>query len=207
MKTQERFYKPGIEPVDQVIQNLPNVPRKLHSKGIWFSVVWRVLCFVLISVSVIYFIHLCFIQYIETASFFCWFLIVSIIPLWLLFLPWKLISSYRNRIRSFRYCQKIYENGIPVPGTVNTLTRISGYDQNCHHIEHKWSSSLSKVRIDFTFVIDNTVKTGTATLREQNMNYLSMNSDICVLYLPDNPAENMIYPIPGNEFFDYLTNE
>ncbi len=204
MKTHEKFFKPGLVPVDEIIEHLPETPRELHPIGVQFSMVWRIIFFIFVSLLLILFIHTCIHLFIETAIVIYWAFIFVLIPIWLVIIPWKLTSTYKNKLKSFRYCQKIYQNGIPVKGYVNTLTRVTGREQNCHHIEHTWTSSLSKVRIDYTFEIDNTVKTGTALLREQNMNYLSMNSEICVLYLPDNPSENMIFPIPGNEFFEYL---
>ena len=182
MHTREVFYKPGIEPPEKIIEGLAEVPRPLHAAGVRFSVAWRSLVFVVATLVCGYALYWSFQIYLETASFIHWFIIIAVLPVWLGFLPWWLISSYRSKLKSFNYCKNIYQN----------------------HSEHKWASLLFKARVDYTFTVDNTIKTGTALLREQSIDYLSMNDNVCVLYLPENPSDNMIYPIPGYEFFDYL---
>ncbi|MBQ9816432.1 MAG: hypothetical protein IJM59_03040 [Proteobacteria bacterium] len=204
MHTREVFYKPGIEPPEKIIEGLAEVPRPLHAAGVRFSVAWRSLVFVVATLVCGYALYWSFQIYLETASFIHWFIIIAVLPVWLGFLPWWLISSYRSKLKSFNYCKNIYQNGVPAIGTINALTRFTGGVHDSHHSEHKWASLLFKARVDYTFTVDNTIKTGTALLREQSIDYLSMNDNVCVLYLPENPSDNMIYPIPGYEFFDYL---
>ena len=203
MHTLETFYKPGLEPVEDIMLQLAPTPRALHPAGQRLAILWRILVCLLSIVACGYISYYCLIHYIETASFWTWFIFIAIIPICLIYIPWWLVTSYKSAIQSYYYCKNIYQNGIPTLGVINTLTLLSGQDLVSHHTERVWSSSRAKVRIDYTFCVGNSMKTGTALLCEQTINYLSMNSEICVLYLPDDPSENMMFPIPGPEFFEY----
>ncbi len=205
MHTTEEFFKPGLEPATDVMSQMMElpIPRAIHPAGQKFAIVWRILVFVLSVASCVYVCFLCYQNFLDTASFWSWFVIVAVVPVCFFFIPWQLVSSYCSAMRSFRYCKNIYENGRTALGTVQTLTCISGQNLVSHHTERNWSGSRAKVRVDYSFDIGNCTKVGTAMISEQNVNYLSMNSDVCVLFLPDNPSESMIFPIPGSEFFEY----
>lgn len=200
----ETFYKPGLETPDEVIEALPEVPRQLHAVGMRWAIIWRVLCALSVFAICIVVCYFAVSYYIETANFIAWIVAVAVCPLGIGLVPWWLVASYRKHIKSYRYCSRLYEIGLAARGSINMLTRVTGLRDDCHHIEHTWHSSLSRVRIDYTFDIDGVLKTGTMILREQSIPYLSLNTEICVLYDPEDPKVNMIFPIPSSDFFDAL---
>ena len=203
MRTVETFNKPGLEPVDELIANLNDNNRLVHAKGLRISVLWRLL-FILISIVGYGFLSLfCLDLFIRTSVFWSWCVIIVLCPICLIYIPWVLISSFKKRLASFRYLKNIYENGIGAVGEINTLTHISGREQDCSNIERKRMGIRGNVRVDYTFEYENSLKIGTAILRESNAEYLYINRKVCVIYLPDNPAQSMLFPMPGNEFFEY----
>lgn len=203
MKTVETFYKPGLEPVDELLLKLEEGKREVHASGIRFSVLWRLFVSLLSVTGYGYLTFICFDIFIRTSVFWSWCVIIILGPICLIYIPWFLISSFKKRLASFRYFKNIYENGVGAQGEINTLTHITGREEDCSHIETKRSNLRSKVRVDYTFEYGNGLKTGTAILRESTVEYLYINRKVCVIYLPDNPKENMLFPIPGNEFFEY----
>ena len=202
MRTEEDFNKPGLEPPLETIAYLPPNPRELVPLGIQHSLIWRILVIILSFVAVSFFTYYKFNQYIETASFWCLFSIIVILPICIFFIPWYLLSTYQSRVKSFNYYKAIYRDGLPSVGAVTILTQITGKDHDSHLIKKSWYSPFSKVRVDYTFPVDNTIRTGTMMLQSQTVEYLSINTEICVLYLESDPTQNMIFPIPGNEFFN-----
>ena len=202
MRTEEIFNKPGLEPPLETIAHLPPPPRELVPLGIQHSLGWRILVIILSFLACAVFGYYSFNQYVETANFLRLFSIFVISPICIFFIPWYLISTYQSRVHSFNYYKKIYRNGLSSVGSVTILTQITGTDHDNHLIEKSWTSPFSKVRVDYTFPIDNTIRTGTMLLQSQTVEYLSINTEICILYLKEDPAQNMIFPIPGNEFFN-----
>lgn len=201
MRTLETFYKPGLEPPNEVIANLSATPRPVHAIGVHASIALRVLAIlatVLVSLYIEYYLWQ---EFVQNASVLAWTIGLALLPVAFLFVPWLCVSSYRKRIRAFRRYCRIYANGIPVLGMVNTISRVMGSNHDCHFVEHSWTSSISKTRIDYTFVVENEVKTGTVIMHEQSARFLVPNLEIVVLYLPDNVHESMIYPIPGSDWF------
>ena len=202
MRTAESFPRPGQQlPADELAA-LPPTPRPIHGVGIRTSVLLRLLLWLLDYAVGGYIVYACILDYIRTASFLAWFIVIAFTPVFLIAVPWYLVSTFRARMRTFHHYHDIYRNGLPAVGTVNTLTRISGHDMDCHNIEYSRRTARSKIRVDYTFLVDNTVRTGTVLLRERTVAALAMNSEIGVLYLPDDPTRSMIYPIPGDEFFE-----
>ena len=204
MRIVETFYKPGLETPDEVIASLPEVPRPLHVAGMRWAVIWRVLCALIVLALCSAICYVAMGYYIDDANFIAWMVAVAGAPIGLGFVSWWLISSYRKHIKSYKYCSRLYQIGLAARGNVNMLTRVTGFSEDCHHIEHTWHSSLSRVRIDYTFDVGGSLKTGTMILREQSIPYLSLNTEICVLYDPEDPKTNMIFPIPSSGFFDAL---
>lgn len=204
MRTVESFYKPGLEPVADVMAQLAETPRSLHAKGLLWGKIWRVAVFLICLAATIVCCYRLYGYYVESGKLLSWVIAVAIVPLTLGYLPWWLTTSYIRRVRTFEHCRRIYQDGTPVLGTVNTITNVTGPDQNCHHIEHKRSSSRSKVRVDYTFAIDNVIKTGSVLLRESSVRYLKVNDDICVIYQPDLPSDSIIFPVPGYDFFEMV---
>ena len=200
MRTQETFYKPGLEEPAVIIENLAPVPRELHLVNQRLSVLWR-LFVLLFSILVVFVLEMILLDsYIQTASLLSLVLVVSILLLPFTVLPWWLITTYRQQILSYRHCEKIYREGIPCIGTINTMTRMTG--NNHHFFAHRnHPSPMVKIRVDYTFSVEDEIKTGTVVLPETSVDYLQMNDEICVLYLGDNPSDNMIFPLPGNDFF------
>ena len=110
MRTQESFYKPGLEPAGDIIEHLEPAVRELHPVGMRYSFIWR-LAVIIFSINVCVFSTIYhFNQYIATANFIYWFIIIVLIPICILFVPWYLISTYIQRIRSFNYYRNIYQN-------------------------------------------------------------------------------------------------
>ncbi|MBQ4360453.1 MAG: hypothetical protein II767_09365 [Proteobacteria bacterium] len=204
MRIVETFYKPGLETPDEVIESLPDVPRQLHVVGMRWAIAWRILCALLVLLLCAAVCYSSIVYYIESANFIAWMIAVAISPIGVGFVPWWLISSYRKHIKSYKYCSRLYEIGKVARGSINMLTRVTGFREDSHHIEHTWHSSRSRVRIDYTFDIDGSLKTGTMILREQSIPYLSLNTEVCVLYDPDDPKISMLFPIPSSDFFDAL---
>lgn len=202
MRTEECFEKPGLEIPADTIAHLPDPPREVHPIGIQQSLAWRILVIILslgtCAASIYYNIH----QYIDTANFLNWLSIIIISPICIFFIPWYLISTYQHRLHSFNYYKEIYSKGVSCVGAVTIMTQMTGKDHDNHLIEKTWTTPFSKVRVDYTFPVDNLIKTGTIMLRTQNVEYLAINTEVCVLYLPDDPSKNMLFPIPGNEFFN-----
>ena len=200
MHTRELFHKPGLEDAAVVMEQLRSNPRELHLVGARLSVVWRILLFI-ISIGVVFFLENIFaFEYIETASLVSLICGIALLPLPFTLIPWWLISTYRHQMRSFEYCKKIYTGGVACIGSINTLTRLTG--STSHHYENrKHSNPFVKVRVDYTFFVNDEVKNGTVILPETSVDYLQINDDICVIYLEEEPSENMIFPLPGNDFF------
>lgn len=200
MHTQETFYKPGLESPATIIENLPSSPRDLHLVGAHFSMFWRVIV-LLASLAIVFVLEkLLLDSFIQTASLFSLIIGVSILLLPFTIVPWMLVTSYRNQIISYRHCEKIYREGIACVGTINTMTRMTG--NNHHFFAHRnHPSPFVKIRVDYTFPVDDTLKTGTVILPETSVTYLQGNAEVCVLYRADQPSESLIFPLPGNNFF------
>ena len=202
MRTQEIFYKPGFEPASVVFESLPPTPREIHPIGMRYSLIWRMAVIIVAVNACVFSTIYHFNQYIQTANFLYWFIIIVLIPICILFIPWCMISTYLCRIRSFNYYKNIYQNGLAAMGSITIMTQITGTDHDSHLIKQNWRSPFSKVRVDYTFFLDNVLHTGTVLLKSQTVDYLSINTEVCVLYLPEDPSQNMLFPIPGNEFFN-----
>ena len=199
MHTVEVFSKPGLE--SPAPAEVPAPPRELHPVGIRASVLLRFLLCIISYVAAGGLGYLCLMEFLMEASFLHWFILIVLLPFCLLVVPWYLISTFKARMTTFHRYRNIYQNGILTTGAINMLTRISGRDMDSHCIQHSRRTRQSKIRVDYTFLVDNAVKTGTVLLREQSIDGLAMNSEILVLYLPDDPTQSMIYPTPGYEFF------
>ena len=121
MHTLETFYKPGLESPASIIENLPTTPRELHLVGAHFSMLWRVIV-LLASIAVVFILEkLLLDSFIQTASLLSLIIGVSILLLPFTVVPWWLFSSYRQQIRSYRHCKKIYCEGVACIGTINTI--------------------------------------------------------------------------------------
>ena len=203
MKTVETFYKPGLEPVEELLSKLEEPHREVHASGLRFSVLWRTMAILISVVGFGYLSLICIDIFIRTAAFWSWLAIIVLGPICLFYIPWFLIKSFKKRLESFKHYKNIYENGVGAKGEINTLTHITGREQDCSHIEKRRVNSRGKVRVDYTFEYGNGLKTGTAILRESTVEYLYINRKVCVIYLPDNPLDNMLFPIPGSELFEY----
>lgn len=201
MRTLETFYKPGLESPQTIISELPESPRTVHAAGVVASKIIRaivILC--ALGIGAYAEIRL-WDNFALRASVLSWTVGIALLPIVLCFVPWLCITSYKRRMAAYmRYC-RIYCGGSAAIGWVNTISRVTGSNLDCHYVEHSWTSSLSKVRIDYTFDVGGDVKTGTVIMHEQSAKYLVPNMEICVLYLPENVSENMIYPIPSGDWF------
>lgn len=201
MHTLETFHKLGEESVQDVIENLGDAPRPLHEVGVRVSVILRVLLCILSGIAEIYIAYFCIHAYVHSASFIAWIILVMTSPIAVFFVPWLLISTFQRHLQHYQYYANIYIHGVPTVGTINMLTRITGRDSDCHHMEYSRSSSRARVRVDYTFIVEDKVKTGTMMIRESDMVDIAMNREICVLYLPEDASKSMLFPIPGHAFF------
>lgn len=200
MHTREVFENPGEKLPADVIENLPPVPRQIHLVGSTISIILR---FLFLGVTFVLYALIAFLalqDYSQTANLSELAIVIATFPLVFFYLPWRLYSGFRLQLESFRYYEKIFRDGVPCIGAVNMITRVSG--RECHHVEHDASRlGLAKIRIDYTFEVEDAVKTGTMILPEKTVRNLGINSEICVLYLSDNVANSMIFPLPGNCLF------
>lgn len=207
MRTVEKFYKPGLESAQDVIDHIAPVPRSLVPAGMGWARVWRTAFFGIALMASILWCYMHYNVYISTGSLLSWIACVAIVPVVLGYIPWWLISSYKRRKRTFLHCAEIYRNGTAVLGTVNTITNVNGPEQDCWHVEHRWTSSFYKVRVDYTFPIENALKTGSVILRESSVRYLKANDEVCVVYLPESPSDSILFPVPGYDFFEMIRVE
>ena len=204
MHTAEKFYRPGLEDPSDVIASLPEVPRTLHLVGKQLSIIWRSLACI-ISLSCGALIEYTLVKsFIDDASQMSLLLAAVALPIFFIFIPWWLIASYKKRIKSYTYCKRVYENGTACIGMVNTLTKITGRDMETYKFDSFHPHRHGHIRVDYTFEVDNLIKVGTVVLSTSSARYLNVNDKICVLYLPDNTTENMLFPIPGNEFLEII---
>ena len=204
MRTAEVFYKPGLEDPAEVIQALPEVPRSLHLVGKRMSLIWRFfIC--IVSIAVGGFIEFILLRsFVNEASQLSLLGAAAAFPIFLIFIPWWLFASYKKRISSYLFCKRIYENGTPCLGTINTLTKISGRDMESYNIDSFRPHRHGHIRIDYTFEVDNNINVGTVILSASSSRYLNVNDTVCVLYLPDDPSKNILFPIPGYEFMEII---
>lgn len=200
MQTLERFDKPGLASSEAVLASLPEAPRALTATGVRGALWLRFFVLALSICSYGFVAQYLWSVYSEEASVWAWCLFCALIPVVFGFLPYGLILSMRRRLKSFDRFARIYRDGVPALGHVNTISSVSGREQDCHYVESGYSS-VSKVRIDYTFEVDGAIKTGTVILHSQSARHLMPNGEICVLYLAGDPAQSMIYPVPGRELF------
>jgi hypothetical protein len=204
MRTVETFYKPGLEPAKDVIANISAVPRTLSASGMQWAKIWRTIVFILVLIAAALWCYVHYTAYIVSGTLVCWLACAAMLPIALGYIPWWLLTSYKRRKCTFLLCSEIYRNGTAVLGTVNTITNVNGPEQDCFHVERRWTSSLTKVRVDYTFPIENVLKTGSVILRESSVRYLKANDEICIIYLPDSPSDSIVFPVPGYDFFDMI---
>ena len=206
MRTAEVFYKPGLEEPAEVIQSLPEAPRSLHLVGKRMSICWRFLICV-VSIAFGGFVEYILLRsFVNDASQLSLLGAAAAFPIFLIFIPWWLVASYKKRIASYLYCKQIYENGIPCLGIINTLTKISGRDMETYNIDSFRPHRHGHIRIDYTFEVDNKIKVGTVILSASSTRYLSVNDKVCVLYIPtdDDQFKSILFPIPGHEFMEIM---
>ena len=204
MHTAEVFYKPGLEDPAEIIQSLPPAPRTLHLAGRRLSIAWRLFVFILSIGCGGFIVYTLFKEYVINASLLSLVAAAAAFPVFVCFIPWWLFSSYKKSMSSYLYCKRVYENGIACIGTINTMTKLTGHDMETYHQNNKHAIHHGRIRIDYTFDVDNAVRVGTVTLSASSANYLNANDKVCVLYHPDDFSQNMLFPIPSNEFLEIL---
>ncbi|MCL2325372.1 MAG: hypothetical protein FWC40_02570 [Proteobacteria bacterium] len=204
MRVPEVFSAPGVVPADAVMEQLEPVPRALRPVHWACAAAWRVIVFLLFMLPTLPAMVFLFRWYSETALLLYWFVLVALASLTFIFLPWHLISSYSRKRASFSRCRRLYENGVSTRGQVNMLMRVTGHDhENVYLTQHCTLLSLFslvRVRIDYTFVVEGAVKTGSLYIPEKFARNLGIDEDICVLYNAEDVAESMIFPLPTEAF-------
>ena len=201
MHVREVFDLPGLSAPETVMRTYASVPRELTLAGLRFDIALRIVIWLTGLGCVSYGLyHLLDVVLIEN-SILAWSLIMAVLPLALLWFPWFLCEGLVRRYRSFEKCRKIYENGVLAQGNVVMMSLVCGNDYACYYAQpKKWALLLSKrIRVDYTFGVGNELKTGSVFIRQRNARYIEANDEICVLYDPENPAKNMLFPIPGEE--------
>jgi hypothetical protein len=205
MNTRESFDIPGITPADDVINALPQVPRPLTLVGFNTEIVARILLGIMIitlSTELVLFLYL---DYINSSSVADWFFIATLLPIAFIFVPWALVHGIRSKYRVFEKCKSIYQNGTPTTGNILLMSYVAGNDYACYYAKkHKLPFFKKRVRIDYTFPVNDKLCTGTVFLREKNAANLHTDDEICVIYLPDHPENNILFPVPGREICSAL---
>ena len=201
MRTVESFYKPGLEAPQDIIAELGSAPRDVHVVGVFASKMIRVvIVFVVLCVGV-YIEYYLWHAFVDRASVLAWTVGIALLPIVLGFVPWACITSYSRRMAAYARYARVYRDGTPTRGWVNTISRASGSNLDCHYVEHSWSSTIAKVRIDYTFEVGDDIRTGTVIMHEQSARFLVPNMEICVLYLADSVSDNMIFLMPSPDWF------
>lgn len=201
MRTLESFYKPGLESPQDIIAELGETPREVHAAGVLSSKVIRIVIVLVVLGGGAYIEYYLWQAFVERASVLAWTVGIALWPVVLGFVPWACVTSFRRRMAAYSRYARIYRDGIPTRGWVNTISRVSGSNFDCHYVEHSWSSTIAKVRLDYTFEVGDDIKIGTVIMHEQSARFLVPNMEICVLYLSDNITDNMIFPLPGSDWF------
>ncbi len=201
MRTCEIFELPGQSTPDQVMASFAPAPRTLTLVGMRAEVAIRVLCYLLCLAFASIVVLRFFDYYIENAEIFAWFAIVLVAPLAIIGLPWCLSVGLKKRRQTFEKCRAIYENGVLAKGEIVMLSLVMGNDYACYYAKRSfWAQHLPQcVRVDYTFNVNNELKVGSVFIHEKNARYLATNDEICVLYDPEHPENNMLYPLPGEE--------
>ena len=202
MRTAETFYSPGLEDPEEVIRSLPEVPRPLHLVGKRISMIWRLLVFALSVGICAYLEYILLTQFVNEASLVSLMLAAAALPIFLAFVPWWLFSSFKKCMISFDFCKRVYENGTPCIGAINTLTKITGRDMETYHFGG--FHAHGHVRVDYTFEVENDIKVGTVILSATSARYLNANDRVCVIYMPENTSESILFPIPGSELLEVV---
>lgn len=201
MRIRESFELPGLSSPETVIHSYDTLPRQMTLVGLRFDIALRVIAWLAgLALAFVVIYHLME-QVLTGDALIAWAAIIGILPLILFWFPWFLSHRLVQRYRAFEKCRKIYQNGILTRGNVVMMSLVCGNDYACYYAQPKrWALLLSKrIRVDYTFGVDNELKTGSVFIRQRNARYLAANDEICVIYDPENPAKNMLFPIPGEE--------
>ncbi len=207
----ESFDLPGLSAPDSVCENLKLTPRTLTLACFNVDFILRSLFYIAELCAASIAVTKLFSFGAELSSLWAWGAVFAIIPIALVFIPWKLIHGFLAQKRCFEACKHVYTNGVPVIGCIVMMSFVSGNDYSSYFNKHGLRHPFSKrrVRIDYSFYIENTLesgevenvlKTGSVFIHERNARFLALNDPVCVLYDPQNPAKNMLFPIPGEEF-------
>ena len=201
MHIRESFDLPGLASPDAVMRACAEPPRQMTLAGLRFDIVVRISLWIVGLVLVSSVLQQLLEQVFDDNSLLAWGTIVGILPLVLIWFPWFLTHGLYQRYQSFEKCRKIYENGVLAQGNVVMMSLVCGNDYACYYDHPKrWDFSPSKrIRVDYTFSVGNELKTGSVFIRQRNARYIAANDEICVIYDPENPARNMLFPIPGEE--------
>ena len=205
MNTRETFDIPGITPAGDVITSLPETPRPLTLLGFKTEIAARVLLGIMVitlSSELMFFLYHDYIQSSSTAD---WFLIAAILPIAYLFIPWALVHGITIKHEVFEKCKAIYQNGTPTTGNIVMMSYVAGNDYACYYSKkHDLPLLKKRVRVDYTFPVNDKLYTGTVFLREKNAAHLRADDEICVIYQPDHPENNILFPVPGREICSTL---
>jgi len=205
MRVSETFSTPGVAPANEVMTQLEPVPRALRSGGCACAAAWRVIVLMAFVVPTFPAVVFLFRWYSETASLLYWLALVALVSLTFIFLPWHLISSHSRQRASFLRSRRLYEHGVSTKGQVNMLMRVIGSDHENVYLAQQRRTLLSlfslvRVRIDYTFVVEGAVKTGSLYIPEKFARNLGIDEEICVLYDAEDVAESIIFPLPCEAF-------
>lgn len=201
MRTREIFELPGQRSTAKVANLFGEKPRSLTLVGKNTEIALRIICLVLCLTFAILLVDRLFTAFVQTANQLHLCAILAIIPIATIGLPWMLGAKLVQNIQNFNQCKAIYENGELATGSVVMLSYVSGNDYACYFAKSSFRPSrlARRVRIDYTFNVNNELRQGSVFLKEKNARFITVNADVCVVYDPEDPTRNMLYPIPGEE--------
>lgn len=207
----ESFDLPGLASPDEIRRTLDERPRKLTLAGVKLDACFYAFVYLIAIIATILAVYNLLNFTVSEVSLAAWGAIFAIVPVAVLALPCGLVSHFRKCRRRFENFEYIYKNGIPACGNVVMMSLVSGNDYSSYFVKHGIKRIFSKrrVRVDYAFLlpnddfsdnVDKEVITGSVYIRERNARFLALNDEVCILYVPADPAKNMLFPIPGEEF-------
>lgn len=207
----ESFDLPGLATPDEIKRTLDERPRKLTLVGVNIDACLCACLYFVAIIATILAVYNLLNFTVSEVSLTAWGAIFALVPVVILALPWVLVSHYRKCKHRFENFEYIYKNGIPARGNVVMMSLVCGNDYSCYFVKHGIKRIFSKrrVRVDYAFLlpnddfsdnVDKEVITGSVYIRERNARFLALDDEVCILYVPADPAKNMLFPIPGEEF-------
>lgn len=200
MHSTETFHLPGLEAAQEVLDSLEAPPRQIVMVGGGFDILWRVGLFSVLCFGLALLAHPLLNHFVTSASLSSWALSLGLVPIVLGFVPYALIRSYRRRRRSGERFERLYRDGSACIGHINILSIVNGNEHDNYYLPRDRAIFQSiRVRIDYTYLVDAKVLTGSIYLKEESARFIGINDEICVIYDPEKPTVSTLFPVPSKE--------